>query len=360
MSLARLSHLLFHLLVCLSACTGAQAGEAAAFFGKPTCRIAPLAPPPLADAVSWFGACKDGYADGKGVLAWEVASKGLRRLEATVVRGEVVGQGTLTDRDGSYTGTFRQGMPHGTGFFKYANGDMYEGGVANGLHEGSGVYLAADGSSYEGEWQADKRHGRGKASFALGGSYEGEWRNGKMHGHGKIVYSSGRTYAGEFRDDRALGAAPLPAPEGEPERYGLKADQPLTGSNMLHNVAFAETPLDATWEALSPAQKAQVRSSYPALDDGDEPPYPLKGTRAFIKGVSSLYSRFTDYRGDALLYVTVGPDGVPTSASTYGVSHREFGRTLSVLAMMQRFKPARCAGKPCAMIYPIKFRFTVQ
>jgi len=354
MTIARQAYVL---LFCLIISTTAQAAEPAAFLGKPGCRIAPITPAPAGEVI-WTGGCKDGYADGQGKLTWDVDGEGTRRLEAVLVRGEVSGQGTLTYRAGVYTGTFRQGMPHGTGFFKYPNGDMYEGGVANGLHEGSGIYVAADGSTYEGEWQTDKRHGRGKASFTLGGSYEGEWRGGKMHGRGKIVYSGGRTYVGEFRSGRAFGAAPAPAPEGEPERFGLKADQPVTGSNMLHNVAIGFTPLDATWEPLSPAQKAKVRHWYPALDDGDEPPYPLKGTRAFFKGVASLYRQFTDYRGDALLHVSVGADGVPTSASTYGVSHREFARYLSMLAMMQRFKPALCAGKPCPMIFPLRFGFS--
>jgi hypothetical protein len=220
------------------------------------------------------------------------------------------------------------------------------------------MQLVLDGSTYEGQWHADQRHGSGKANFTLGGSYEGEWYKGRMHGKGKIVYSSGRSHVGEFRDGRAVGAAtPAPAPRGEQERFGLKADQPLTGSNMLHNVAVGFVPLDAAWEALSPAEKAILRSHYPALDEGDEPPYPLKGTRAFVKAVSGLYSQFTDYRGDALVYVTVGADGIPTHASTDGVSHREFARYLSMLAMMQRFKPALCAGKPCAMIFPIKFNF---
>lgn len=349
-----IARLLYVLLLCLTVSTAARATDTVVFLGKPDCRIAPVAPAPAGD-VSWSGACKDGYADGKGVLEWDVPGEGKRRLEAVLVRGEVSGEGNLTYRGGSYTGTFRHGMPHGTGFFKYSGGAMYEGGVANGLHEGSGLYVALDGSTYEGQWQADKRHGSGKASFTLGGSYEGEWRNGKMHGRGKIVYSSGRSHVGAFRDGHAVGAAPVP--QGESGRFTLKADQPLTGSNLLHNVTIGFLPMDAPWEALTPTQQASVRSFYPALDQHDEPPYPLKGTRAFFKGVADLYREFIDYRGNALVYVTVGADGVPTTVSTYGVAHREFGRNLSMLAMLQRFKPALCSGTPCTMIFPIHFNF---
>jgi hypothetical protein len=344
----------YALLLFLAIVTMAQGAEPGVFLGKPDCRIASVMPAPTG-AVSWSGDCKDGYANGKGVLEWDAAGEGKRRLEAALVRGEVSGEGKLTYRDGSYTGTFRRGMPHGTGFFKYADGNMYEGGVDNGQSEGRGLQIALDGSTFEGEWHADKLHGRGKAVFTLGGSYEGEWRNGKMHGQGKIVYSGGRSHVGEFVDGRAVGTVPVS--EGEPGNFGLKANQPLTGSNLLYNRVLSHTPLDASWEALTPAQKARLRSLYPALDERDEPPYPLKGTRAFLKGVADLYQLFTDYRGNALVYVTVDADGVPTAVSTYGVTHREFGRNLSMLAMLQRFKPALCAGKPCTMIFPLSFSF---
>jgi hypothetical protein len=43
-----------------------------------------------------------------------------------------------------------------------------------------------------------------------------------------------------------------------------------------------------------------------------------------------------------------------------GVPPQEFPRYLALYALVQRFTPALCAATPCAMIYPIKFRFTVQ
>jgi hypothetical protein len=31
-----------------------------------------------------------------------------------------------------------------------------------------------------------------------------------------------------------------------------------------------------------------------------------------------------------------------------------------MVAMMQRFKPALCAGTPCAMVFPLRFKFTLE
>jgi hypothetical protein len=45
---------------------------------------------------------------------------------------------------------------------------------------------------------------------------------------------------------------------------------------------------------------------------------------------------------------------------SFGVTHREFGRYLSMVAMLQRFKPALCAGTPCPMIFPMRFLFTLE
>lgn len=331
----------------------------AADLGKANCRIARLHPPPVDDAVSWSGGCKEGFADGKGVLEWRTQASGKRRVEATLVQGEVTGEATLVTDGGKYIGMLRYGMPHGAGYFASSkDGSRFEGGFVGGRREGHGVWIGQDGSTYEGQWQAGKRHGSGKASFALGGSYEGEWRDGRIHGQGRIVYNGGRSYAGEFADGRALGAAPRPS--GDYEQFGLKEEYPAVGSHLRRNSAIGFAPMNATWQELTPEQQALIRGAYPALDDGDEPPYPLKGTAAWYGDVAKLYRRFTDYRGNALVYVTVGADGKPTTASTFGVPHQEFARYLAMVAMIQRFKPALCAGTPCAMIYPIKFLFTVQ
>lgn len=352
-----LSRFLLISLLLLSA--SVHAVEPPTWLGEADCRIAPLSRRPAGDAVTWSGCCRGGYADGKGVLEWRTQKSGKRRVEATLLRGEIAGEATLHYDGGKYIGTFKQGMPHGVGYFAFTrDGARYEGEVVDGRREGRGVEVALDGSTYEGQWQANRRHGIGKATFALGGSYEGEWRDNRFHGQGKIVYNGGRSYAGEFVKGRALGAAP--AHTGDYQRFSLKDEQPATGTHLRRDSAIGFAPMDAGWQALTPEQQNLVRSAYPALDDGDEPPYPLNGTRALYGNFAKLYRKFTDYRGDALVHVTVDAEGKPSSVSTYGVKHAEFARALSAIILLQRFKPALCAGTPCAMLYPIRFSFVVQ
>ena len=117
----------------------ALAGDPA-YLGKPDCRIAVLDTVPAGVELRWSGACEGGYAQGKGVLKWREAEDKPVTLSATLVRGEVSGEAELVTPAYEYAGTLKQGVPHGEGFFKYADGEgMYEGGVVNGKREGKGT-----------------------------------------------------------------------------------------------------------------------------------------------------------------------------------------------------------------------------
>lgn len=344
------------LLPALVLASSVHAADEPAYLGEAKCRIAQLKPAPKQDWVVWSGGCKDGYAEGKGTLKWRTGESEARSIEATLVRGEIAGEGTLTYEAGTYIGTFRNGLPHGSGYFKHTGGGgLYEGGVVDGLREGAGVHIAPDRSTYEGEWKAGKRHGIGKAVFALGGSYEGEWRNGKFNGKGKITYAgSGRVYEGEFLDGRPANAALLPAQPDEHKEFMLKGDERMRGSRLKLDIASSVLPHDASWKDLTPAQQAIVRSNYPALDAADEPPYPIKGSRPFTTAAADIVRKFPDFVGIARVHLLVGADGVPKLATAIGMTDPEVVRYLSLLSMIQRFKPAMCAGAACEMSYPIE------
>lgn len=335
----------------------AHAADPAVLHGAVGCRIAALEPAPLDNDVSWDGACKNGFAEGKGTITWRARGDTRWKLEGNLVRGEIAGEATRSAGGTTYIGGFRNGVPHGAGYFKYPSGTQYEGGVVDGHPEGPGLAVQPDGSRYEGFWKRGRRDGYGKAVFALGGSYEGEWKDDHFHGKGRIVYAgSGRVYEGEFVGGRRSGSAPLVVEKGQ---FALKADRPVVGTNILDTRAVGFLPLDATWNTLTESQRDLIRSYYPALEDGDEPPYPLHGTRNLFKQISKVYSHFTDFQGTALLLVTVGANGMPATVKSIGVPNAELGRYLALVAMDQRFKPALCRGQPCEMIYPLKFEFSV-
>lgn len=71
-------------------------------------------------------------------------------------------------KQSSYTGTMRNGKPHG--------------------HD---VYVWANGNRYEGDYRDGKKHGRGKYTFAHGDNCEGDWREDRLLGTGD-GYSNGQ------------------------------------------------------------------------------------------------------------------------------------------------------------------------
>lgn len=320
------------------------------------CRIAALEPAPRNDDVDWSGDCEAGIATGPGKLTWYDAAKKRYMLSATLVRGKVQGQGELTTDEGVYTGTFQRGLPHGTGFWRYKSGAMYEGELVAGKREGKGIYLSRDRSQYTGEWKDDKRNGWGEATFSLGGSYNGQWQDDVFQGHGKIVYAgAGHTYEGKFASGRIAGTA---APVIEYGSFPVFSE----GFGYPRPIFTDFVPPDASWEMLTEAQKNSLRALYEALEPGDEPPYPLKGTREVLTAVSRINSEALT-EGNLRIAVLVGADGKAKSAKvtekpTFSQSAKIDTMVKYVVAvmMLDNYKPAMCRGKPCEMFYPVCYR----
>jgi len=90
---------------------------------------------------------------------------------------------------------------------EYTNGDVYEGNYnpETGKYEGSGTYRWADGDFYEGMWKDGKAFGYGVYHWADGRLYEGMWENGKKAGFGIIRDPGGDSYEGMFKDNLFSG-----------------------------------------------------------------------------------------------------------------------------------------------------------
>jgi len=324
-----------------------------AWLGDAHCRIAPLTPAPD-KGVSWSGACVDGYASGKGVLAWTSVPAGKLELEATLVRGEASGKGVLERRDYIYEGTTRNGVPEGEGYFQYQDGrGWYEGQVVDGLPHGKGTHLKVDRSRYTGDWVNGARHGQGQATFATGGSYTGSWKHDAFDGQGAIVYAgAGHKYEGLFRDGRVAG---LPAAQAGTARYS--ADGEVSGTYLRDGGVVAYLPMNASWDALTTAQKNTFRQNFPALEAGDEPPFPVKGEGHLFHMVFRINQNLGPVKGTLGVYVVVGKDGKPLSVTAFGAPSATIVRALSTLFMLEQYKPALCRGQPCEMVYPVNFNF---
>jgi hypothetical protein len=314
----------------------------------------------LDGALSWSGACKDGYAEGKGVLEWRGGEKSRKfRLEATLARGTIDGEATLNMADGGkYVGTFSHGAPDGKGYFRDPDGMQYEGEVRNGKRDGVAEGLFPDGDHYQGQWKDGKPDGTGRMEYVLGGAYEGEWKLGKRHGQGTLTYAgSGRRYVGQFVEGRIAGSAP---PLASNETYSLKSRERLTGTLFRWDVARGSTiPLNVGYDAFTPEQKRRYNAEYPALEEGDEPPYPLQGREEFYQLMSKLTGkRMAD--GDLWIFVLVGADGRAQSVSMRGIQDPEVRKFAGTGAGLIQYKPALCRGTPCPMMFALHLRLTLE
>lgn len=329
------------------------AAEPVTYSGPSECRIVMFKPEPARGVMRWAGPCRDGFAEGKGELKWSDASGLSYRLEATLERGQVVGEGTLTSAEGSYIGTLQDGKPHGAGYIKSPKDGLYEGGFVNGKRHGQGIAIWVDRSRLEGEWRDGKLNGFGRATFTMGGAYEGEWKDGKFHGKGIITYAgSGHKHEGQFINDKVAGTGG-DRPAESKERFNM------SNQRRTHDAA-PYMPPDATWAQITAEKKYFYKAGFPALEEGDEPPYPVDGTRALFNVILEAAGYFGRTVGELRLYVLVGPDGRAISATTIGSPRPEVTQVAATAAMAQRYKPAVCRGQPCAMVYPLRFVFTQE
>ena len=126
---------------------------------KNGCKVANPFPQP-GETITWNGQCKNGKADGEGLLQWYVGGKLADRYEGSLKDGWAEGKGTLTRTEGG----------------------RYSGDWKHSLQDGNGRYEASDGSWYEGQWKDGQPHGHGQYRTPDGRTVVGEWVNGVYEG----------------------------------------------------------------------------------------------------------------------------------------------------------------------------------
>ncbi len=288
--------------------------------------------------VDWSGPCKLSFADGEGKLEWRLSGK----LIAT------------------YEGGMQRGVYHGVGYYaRLDDNSQYEGHYVGGDREGFGIAVDTLGDRYDGNWKAGQKHGRGKMVYALGGSYDGEWQNDVFHGKGTIVYAGGRRADYEFVNGH-WPDAPNAEADAKLPNHKLKSNDTILGSRVKAHIASGSyVPFDLAYAKMSPAQKRLVASVYPLMDPADEPPYPVKGTASVMRTLANHAYR-ADTNDPLQLLVKVGADGKPLSVTAIGTPGDEIRKIATYAVMLDTYKPALCAGKPCEMIFPYLFTFATQ
>ena len=318
-------------LLALPLFAASTAFAAEATIGAANCLVITSQPIPK-ESVKWNGACKDGFADGEGDLEWFV-------------------NGAFHSY---YKGPLVRGRKHGVGYRKSSDGREYEGVYVDGLREGRGIMLYGGGDRYEGQWKADVPHGAGTMVYALGGRYEGKWDNGDHHGQGKATYAGGQVVEGTFVDGVAPGANGREKPQ-KVGRYALKSDH-----YYKYDAANgSKVPYEKSYNEMTRDEQLAIKENYRLLFEGDEPPYPLNGTSQiytwFHKAAEKVLSS-----GLLRMDVMVDSKGDAETVTIYSAPHPDMKTLAAQIVMAEKYKPALCSGKPCAMAFPYAIEFTIH
>lgn len=212
---------------------------------------------------TWTGKCKDGYAEGAGVLVSFDGIETKSTYIGTFVKGKPEGDGSeeeikkdgqksstrgsfvagmlsgyvtseMTKADGStiaYVGNFKEGLPNGAGKLTLPK-LVISGEFVEGIPSGVVTMMPKDESwTYEGRillpgfkpdgrgtitfknkarlittFENGKPGSTGRIEYANGDTYEGQLQGIKPHGTGKLIRTSrGEWFEGEFRDGRPDG-----------------------------------------------------------------------------------------------------------------------------------------------------------
>ena len=154
----------------------------------------------LVGSFSYTGTFRNGRPHGQGRLQTEEGGVFEGRFEDF----EPV-EGKAVETDGAvYTGTLKDWAYSGKGTMSYPDGDTYSGDWMNGNREGTGTLTSASGDTFTGEWIFDAPV-RGTLTYADGSVYPGEIKQGLHHGTGRILYPDGEYYDGTWAYGKRSG-----------------------------------------------------------------------------------------------------------------------------------------------------------
>jgi len=155
-----------------------------------------------------------------------------------------------------------------------------------------------------------------------------------------------------------LGACvPVQAQDATPPvRYSIKEEVPTVGTSIPRNLVVASMPFKKSYAQLTPEQQARLKAQYEQMGEGDEPPYPLNGTHALYKALSDAQQKL-NLIGDLLMIAEIDNQGQATSVAVMQSPGPEMTQVAATALILEKYKPAQCAGVACKMQFPLSVSF---
>lgn len=118
-------------------------------------------------------------------------------------------------------------------------------------------------------------------------------------------------------------------------------------------------PLNKRYADLDPEEIALLKSYYEHVGPDDEPPFPVNGIGEITNSLAKAQHKLL-VRGSLYLIVDVSAAGQGTSVTAIGSPSPEMTKFAASVLLLTKFKPALCAGIPCAQKYPFHVSFRVR
>lgn len=147
--------------------------------------------------------------------------------------------------------------------------------------------------------------------------------------------------------------------EAEEPQYSLKSYGGLRDASRSAEAVWEFIPFNRTYNELSEAQKLSLSSLYFDMGSLDEPPFPVNGLAAIYGPITEAQVKL-GVTGSFRAELVIGSDGVVQEVRVYKSPNKTVTRFISELALLTPFKPAKCAGAPCRMNFPLIVRFDMQ
>lgn len=125
------------------------------------------------------------------------------------------------------------------------------------------------------------------------------------------------------------------------------------GATLLLAGPEAELPLGVRYADLTEAQRGRFKAALPSLATEDDPPFPLDGFVSLVQALLPPQSiKMAD--GELKLVVTVTAQGDPDTIAVLRTPDSELAQIAARVLAQQRYRPGRCAGKPCGASLPVQ------
>lgn len=151
---------------------------------------------------------------------------------AEVALGQPACKVTDPDISERYMGECAEGLAHGLG--EASGRDNYKGSFLKGQKHGTGDYRWANGQRYRGQYSNDRRNGQGRLEFSDGDAYEGGFVDGVMHGFGIYRWRDGRTYVGQHSSGSREGFAKMSVPRNSMQDFDRRAQGSIIDAHFVY------------------------------------------------------------------------------------------------------------------------------